>query len=707
MIMKIEGIKIIIQTNRGNSWGRNLSFLNSEGKVNEVNLIYGENELGKSTLLNCIIYCLGGEDVYGGPGAGSKLSVALTKKIGNNEHITSSTILLQLNNQKERVVIKRNALSSDDPIFVYKNIEIADISTDTSFTILKSKKDKNIEGNLTFNDFLMSYFEMPEYKCKDLKDTERKIYFQNFIPLFFIHQHAWVDIQTTNPFYGISDVKKIVFQLLMNLSEVNNISDRLLLQSLKSELREKEQSKDLMNDIVSSTEYQESKKIADIISMLRSDSVILNKQLIDLQDDHTIYTESYDTDKEEYLKIRHLIEDAEDKQLTLNKEIDQYSYYLNKLNLDIEKTDILKTAKKLISGIPISKCPHCYQPVIIDAETESTTGGCSLCGNTMVFSNNSDHEQLLDYLKDERKDFLNLKTGKEEEKKMIEGTLFLWKINIREIKNKIDQSQMQLTPKFMREHFKIANKIGSIDSMISNLEKDRKIIEAYENLLISINNLNIRIKSITKSLKDAENEEEDELKIRHFENKFKEYLKEIDFLKYENVKSEVKNDRPVEEKIEVNSSEEPINISLVGIQNDIKPIEEQSEINPVTLSYFNRLKIDRTDFKPKIDTENIYNLTSASGLIRIINAYYLAFLETCLHFKSKTFHPGILLLDEPRQQNLDAGSYKKLTKLYGDLKIKYSQQYQIIFTSGNRGIIKHEDILLDLGKDRYLFEKLN
>jgi energy-coupling factor transporter ATP-binding protein EcfA2 len=679
MTVKIEGIKILIRTHQGNTWGRTLSFLNADGKANEVNLIYGENELGKSTLLNCMIYCLGGEDVYGGVGAGSKLSVALTKVIGNNEFIAFSTIFLQLNDGKERIVIERNALSADDPIFVYKNTEIGAIKTETPLIILKSKKDKNIDGNQTFNDFLMKYFGMPEYKSKDLKDSERKIYFQNFLPLFFVHQHAWVDIQTTNPFYGISDVKKLVFQLIMNLSEVNNIADRLLLQSLKSELREKEQSKELMNDIVGSTEFHESKKIADRISNLRSDTAILNKQLLAIQADHTTYAESYDTDKEEYLKIRKLIEEAEDNLLTIDKEIDQYTYYLNKINLDIEKTDILKTAKKLISGLPISKCPHCYHSITVDAESESTTGGCSLCGNPMVFSNSSDNDQLLEYLKDERKDFLTLKADKETKKKAIEGSLFLWRINIKEIKNKIDKSQMQLTPKFMREHFKIANKIGSIDSMISNLEKDRKIIEAYENLIISINNLNIRIKLISKTLREAENAGEDEMKIQHFESKFKEYLKEIDFLKYENVKSEQKQEE----------------------------VEGQPEVNPVTLRYFALLKIDRTDFKPKIENENIYNLTSASGLVRIINAYYLALLETCMHFSSKTFHPGILLLDEPRQQNLDLGSYKKLTKLYSDLRTKYANKYQIIFTSGNRGSLKTEEIHLDLGKDTYLLEKLN
>lgn len=678
--MKIEGVKIQIHTHQGNIWGRNLSFLNSDGEINQVNLIFGANELGKSTLLNCIIYCLKGEDVYGGSGGGSKLSNALTRTIGG-EIIKTSTIYLQLNNGTERLVIERNALLPEEAIYVYRGIQIKDISVNSQAEIFKSKKDKNIEGNKTINEFLMEYFDMPQYKIKDIKDSEKAIYFQNYIPLFFIHQHAWVDIQTTNPYYGISEVKKLVFQLIMNLSEVNNINDRLKLQALKAELREKEQSKELLLDVVSVTEYNESKTIAEKISLLESDLFHLNNSLHEIQESQTIFTENYDTDREEYSKLRNDISDFEDQSNTLTKEIDQYTYYLNKLTMDIEKTDILKTAKKIISGLPISKCPHCYGTLSIDANKEMETGDCTLCGHHMVISKNSDTDQLLEYLKDERKDFEKLKQEKEEKKVEIQRQLFKWKIKIQEYKNKIDQSQLLLTPTFMKEHFNISNKIGSKGNQISNLKKEQKIIETFEKLVVDIHNLEIEIRRISKKIRDSEKQGEDEMKIQHFENKFKEYLKEIDFLKYENIK------KPLQES---------------DTADEMFP-----QVDPIALKFFNLLKIDRTDFKPKIENENIYNLTSASGLVRIINAYYLAFLETCLHFKSTTFHPGVLLLDEPRQQNLDLGSYKKLTKLYIDLKNRYSQQYQIIFTSGNRGVIKPEEILLDLGEDNYLLEKMN
>lgn len=104
--------------------------------------------------------------------------------------------------------------------------------------------------------------------------------------------------------------------------------------------------------------------------------------------------------------------------------------------------------------------------------------------------------------------------------------------------------------------------------------------------------------------------------------------------------------------------------------------------------------------------QNIYNITSASGLIRIINAYYLALFETCLFYSDKTKHPGFLVIDEPRQQNLDLESFKKLTEIYVEICNKYKDKSQIIFASGNRGTFKTSQIKVELGKTNYLIKKL-
>jgi hypothetical protein len=71
------------------------------------------------------------------------------------------------------------------------------------------------------------------------------------------------------------------------------------------------------------------------------------------------------------------------------------------------------------------------------------------------------------------------------------------------------------------------------------------------------------------------------------------------------------------------------------------------------------IKLDSTDnYTPYLDNFDIYNISSSSDNIRIILSYYLALLQTSIKHKAlqKIQYPNILILDEPKQQNLDNDS---------------------------------------------------
>ena len=105
-----------------------------------------------------------------------------------------------------------------------------------------------------------------------------------------------------------------------------------------------------------------------------------------------------------------------------------------------------------------------------------------------------------------------------------------------------------------------------------------KIIANYENLTITINNLNIEIKLLEKKLKALLTTGEDDTKLNRFSTKFKEYLMAIDFLKYENQKVEKE-------------------------END----KEKQEAQAAFKSIFSQLLVNRDDYKPEIIGKNIYN----------------------------------------------------------------------------------------------------
>ena len=675
--MFIEEVKISIYTYEGNHWGRIVPFLNEDGTPKSINLIYAENEVGKSTLIKSLAYCLKGEDVYS-PQAYTQLSNltdVITHKVGG-EHIKESTIFLQILNGTERIVIKRNALQSEQPVEVYKNIRISEIKDTTPCEFYKIRKDINIDGNETFNDFLMRLFNFPIHKFHNLKGGESQIYFQNLFPLFFIPQNAWNDIQGSNPSYGVSSYKKIAFQIIMNLSDVSIINDKFKLQEKRAELKELLKSKELLDEIISLAESNNSIALNNKIDLLNYDLDIYNRQIKDLEKENGIREESFEITRKEYRDLNIDIHNNQEEVNILDKEINQCSYYLNKIQMDILKVDKLKTAKKLIHPIPVSRCPHCFKDKIIDNEKELTSGKCDLCGSVIDSIPASSEEDLLDYLKDEKKDFENVLSSKDSKKRQINAKIYQDKLKVKEIKRNIDKIDLELKPKFLESYFSISNKIGSTENRITNLQKELKLVSNYETLIISINNVINAIRKLEKTIRAVQESGSDESKLNRFSGQFKKYLGAMDFLKYE--KSTIKSDEPEKEKL---AKEKILN------------------------TFLEKLSINHDDYKPEINDKNIYNITSASGLIRIINAYYLALIETCLFFHEKTNHPGFVIFDEPRQQNLDIGSFKKMTQIYVDIANMYKDKVQIIFASGNRGVFKTDEIQLELSQDDFLIRK--
>jgi len=78
-----------------------------------------------------------------------------------------------------------------------------------------------------------------------------------------------------------------------------------------------------------------------------------------------------------------------------------------------------------------------------------------------------------------------------------------------------------------------------------------------------------------------------------------------------------------------------------------------------------------------------------------------------LLFESSTNHPYLLILDEPRQQNLDLDTFNKfLDELYL-LKKEYPKRLQIIVASSEEGKIKEKDIRLYLNeRDNKLIKEI-
>lgn len=684
--MFIEAIKIRIIAKSGKKYGRYLSFL-VEDDISEVNMIFGKNTLGKSTLIESIVYGLNGEAIYGKKQR-EIINFKLLLRKFMDEKLEHAEIYLQLQSKGERVVVLRDAVNTNEPVIVFRDVSLKendvgktlDIRTEKK-DVYKIKKDKNIVGNQTYQEFLFSFlgFEPIRKIGNDLEDEEDEnneerliFYIENLLPLFVIPQESWTDIQATNPKYDITDVKKTAFEYLLNLSNADVAKYRHSLDYYNSQLRLRMNSLKDLQEVVQLLSHDNSKQIDYEIKDKINEVSDLQNKIAEMEKGNRVVDNVLKEIRNKYRHMSMAAKRHEESLELLEAEISQYQYYITKIESDIEKNDKLKTAKKLIGILPIETCPRCLNDVDIKETEELSSGHCHLCGSELQNENNT--VQTLHYLLDELKDFKRLMEKKEDAKKEVANKLFLVRLELKELRKTMDSYEDQLKPQSMEQYNFFSREVGRIENSIKELEKDKEVLRKYENISTEKDNIAAKIKSLKKSIKEAKASEDlDNEKLETFEEEFKDTLFKLDFLKD--------------------------GFDTAKVENLDKSIKDKGRKNISVISrIYEQIKIDIEDYYPKIDGVNLYNITSSSGLIRIILSYYLALLKTSLIYEDSTNHPFFLVMDEPRQQNLDFDTFNHFLEQLYEVKEEYPKQFQVIVASSVKGKIEEKDVRLILNK---------
>ncbi|HFJ9423023.1 TPA: AAA family ATPase [Bacillus paranthracis] len=684
--MFIEAIKIRILAKSGKKFGRYLNFLVGN-EISEINMIFGKNTLGKSTLIESLVYGLNGEAIYGKKQR-EILNFKLLLRKFMDEKLEHAEIYLQLKNNKERVVVLRDAIDNNEPVIVFKNVSLEEWDTGKTLAeraaeknFYKISKDKNIAGNQTYQEFLFSFLGIEPIRkaSTDVEEEENNkeerliFYIQNLLPLFVVPQEAWIDIQATNPKYEIADIKKTAFEFLLDLSNTDVVKYRHSLEYFNAQLRQKMSSLKDLQEVIQLLKYDSVVQIDDEIREKKNEVEEYQKKIIEMEKGNRVVDNVLKDIRSKYRHVTLIARRHEESIELLDTEISKYQYYITKIESDIEKNDKLKTAKKLIGILPIENCPRCLNHVSVKETEELSSGHCSLCGSELQNIKNTG--QTLHYLQDELKDFKRLMEQKVNAKAEISSKLFLTQLELKELRNTMDSYEEQLKPQNMEQYNYFSREVGRIENSIKELEKDKEVLKKYEKLVNEKDKVANRIKEIKGKIKDAKASADlDNEKLITFETEFKEILFELDFLKD--------------------------GFDTVKIDNLGKEIKEKGKKDASVIDrIYEQIKIDVEDYYPKIDGVNLYNITSSSGLIRIILSYYLALLKTCLKYKNSTNHPFFLILDEPRQQNLDFDTFNHFLDQLNDIKKNYPKQFQVILASSEKGNIQEKDIRLTLNKE--------
>lgn len=654
---RINSLQYNITTVNKKDYGATINFKKG------LNVIFGPNSVGKTSIITGIIYGLGAEKGLGiFKNEQNPFKPEFYDSIEKQE-IRKSYLLLEITNGKSTITIFRYIYGGETNVCAVREGKL------NKFNKSSPIGKYIIAGEGVFSDngfqkFLFGFLNLPQIEVPTYESNYSRLYFENILPLFFIEQRAgWSSIQARQVTrYNIREVKNVVFEYAFNLDRIKLHMLQLEKKDLENQIKElsqeierKEENIYVISNGVNSgdgvllIENNDTGKtsISDYIKYLEKKYEIESIYLNQLSDANSDFADSNNSIRELLRKNEKRNSFILNKQDLITLEIDGYERYLLRIQTNKYKNKQLKKIFETTHEINLNHCPICETKLQKSIDSEI----CRLCNSEKNVISTPD--QNLDFLEDEENTLKKLIRSKTLEKRKL--------INQQEksedkIKSLINQLEHQSKTFAGKKFSNLRSKILEVDNVKKDIERFQRINERWNDLSPARSELSKLNKSLISKKKEID--------------KYKETKKDFDIL----------ND----------------------LTNNFKSNVEEIGLFKNKQELLNSIKIDSSNnYTPYLDSFDIYNISSSSDNIRIILSYYVALLQTALRNKLKhtTNFPSLLILDEPKQQNLDNKSLIDSVKIIQAIK---GNNHQVILTTYTESV--NEKQLL---KDEIIFEMEN
>ncbi len=654
-----------IQTTDGEKYGAEIPFKKG------LNIIYGPNSVGKTSIITGIIYGLGAEKGLGiFKSIQNPFKPEFYKAI-DGKAVKTSYLLLEISNGDEVITIFRYIKGTDINIAAIKKC-----STDNFFKSDEGEKliisGEGVFSENGFQKFLFKFIGLTQVELPTYDQKLSKLYFENILPLLFIEQRAgWSQIQSRQVTrYNIKDVKKVAFEYLFGLDRFNlHLSEIKLkelegkLKKFKDELNQKEENLLIIANaeksdgfLLVNTNHIGKSSIYDFIKYLRDKYSAESNFINQLSSQNKEFEESNDKLRDSLKTLDFQYRKATTRVDKITNEIAGYENYLDRIQTNKYKNKQLKKIKEFSTELNIKTCPVCEARLQKPNDEE-----CLLCHSDLS-KKISTPEQNLAFLEDEENTFKKVISQRILDRRKIIEQRNIIKDKIKEYESQLDHQTKTYAGK---EFAQLRKRILEADSTHKEMEKYNRIASRWEDL-DPIRKEIVKIDSEHKKLKD----------------KISKYIQtDKDNLIINTIKSFIQS-----------------NVSSLGLFKGNKEL-------------INSIRIDENDnYTPYLDNFDIYNISSSSDNIRIILSYYLSLLQTSIKQKnlSGICYPNILILDEPKQQNLDNDSLVDCINVIENIS---ADESQVILTTYSELISDREKfdkhIVYEMkGKTDYLLKKI-
>lgn len=635
--MIIRAIKFRARTREGD-FGFSFSFSRN------LTVIRAGNSGGKSTLVGCLLYALGMEEVIGGKGE-RVLPYAVQDYVeygASKLAISASEVFLEIENNHGLVVTLRRAIK--DEARSTKLIDIFQTAYLTEGQALGVAKPTYVHDpggaqlNEGFHRFLESYLGLDLPKVARTNGQEAKLYLQMIFAALAIEQkRGWTDYIANIPFYGIRDARTRVAEYLLGLGvfDTNVTRNRLNAESVQIDVEWRQLSAELKMeaakwgmavDGIPSGPSADFESLNTVLERAGSPETTLADYLLQLHEEHRKLSQraehsnrrsgaetvqEIDRTTAELQELNVLHERALSALSSHRASMREYEVLLRENNEDLEKNRTALKLRDLGAKLDIElasgHCPTCHQ------EVEDNLLGNVDSGPHMDLAMN------IAYLDSQGRML----------RRQISGLLEA----IREVEARASELSERLISKqdylaalrgdvtsgaieskaLVRRQVQIEIEVRGLEALATKFNTD----------LIKFDKLRARLDANQQARKDlpkATYSAEDEQRIRAFQMNFR-----------ANAGSFGYKSAPIED----------IEIS----RENLVPCLTQLELREI------------------IRKSNIVSDSSASDFVRLIWSYLLALYQTSAQPTLRGNHPGILILDEPGQHAMRVESQHALLQL--------------------------------------------
>jgi predicted nuclease with TOPRIM domain len=619
-----------------------------------LNVIHAENTLGKSTCLQAIIYCIGLEGAMG-PSKKVPLKNALTRNLRRSGK-TSTTVIetnvfLEIRNSKNQRKTLRRSSSEEkkDLITVWDGYGMTD-----GFEGLKSTDYfVRLEGAYTrergFHHFLTGFLDLQLPQVLKYDGTHCPLYLEALFSIYYVEQtRGWGGIQNVLPTYlGIQNLaqKVIEYTLALDVQSLHRKKQEALAKLADLEklwslnvTRMEEAAKGVSGYVVDLPEKPKSAinyhHLCEIVIPENSDELTIKEVLKGIRGQLNQLRST------EIPSVKQATED-------LNKELDDKLSELHELD---DATNILiedlETTEKYIGSINIRKESlkeslrkykdiERLEKIGSDEDFRFVERKCPTCGQSIddsLLPHVHSHQVLgvsdnIIYLQKQVKVLDSLLGGEERKKKQKEAVAAKAKETVRELRSTI---------RTIKDSLISENRALSREAIRKELVLEARI-DKFNNVVAEVNAIRDDFETIGPE--------------------------------WENVKSTLSrlpgDDLTSDDKRK-----------LSDLEKNFKSLLEGFEYRSTEISEFH---ISTRTYKPAIEDMELGSEASASDNIRMIWAYLYALMIVARSHDYITHHLGLLILDEPRQQEAKDVSFQRFLQATAT-SAEYNQQI-IIGTS--------------------------